>query len=79
MSDYGEKLLRLLVAEAHCLTVLIAAQQTFGKAFQLLSLEQKIALEKGLAEIRVDYTDQLSAEGVDPLLTHLPSGPTKIQ
>ena len=40
MSDYGEKLLRLLVAETHCLTVLVAAQG-MGRDLRDLSDEDR--------------------------------------
>ena len=78
MSEYGEKLLRLLVAEAHCIAFLLAVQRTAKPLADLTDDEVK-QLEMELAGLRVGYTDQLTPEGVDRLLTRLSSGPTKIQ
>lgn len=78
MSDYGEKLLRLLVAETHCSAVLLAAQG-MGRRLNSLTDDEVKQLEMELAGLRVGYTDQLTPEGVDRLLTRLSSGPSKIQ
>jgi hypothetical protein len=76
MSDYGEKLLRLLVAETHCLVVLLAAQ---GMAnLTNLSDEKRTGLEEELARWRIGYTNLLTPKGVDELLTPLPERPQSI-
>jgi len=77
MSDYGEKLLRLLVAETHCLTVLVAAQGT-GRSLRDLSDEDREKLEMELAQMRVGYTNLLTPNGVDDLLTPIPGGSQSI-
>ena len=76
MSDYGEKLLRLLVAEAHCLVMLVAVQ---GMAnLRVLSDADKEQLERELAQMRLGYTNMLTSKGVDDLLTALPDRPQNV-
>ena len=68
-------LMQLMLAEQHVLCISIVATQALGKLYTELNREERIRVERFVAQLRRGVTKDLTPENVKRLLTEDLSGP----